>query len=197
MIVMKFNYPDGATPLEYEEYLDLIPTHITTQEQLNAWEQQNIFAGEKWAQNKKIIVSVGFIQQLHKHMFDETWKWAGKFRRSGKNIGIDWHMIPVELKKLCDDVNYQLEHQSFSDDEIAIRLHHRLVWIHPFPNGNGRHARLMADLLIVKRGGKRFSWGMNQNLDLYKATPIRKQYIQALQQADKGDYDLLIAFARS
>ena len=191
---MKFNYPEGATPLELEEILALIPIHITTQEQLNAWEQRNIFFAQQWARNKKDIISSAFIQQLHKHMFNETWKWAGTFRRSGKNIGIDWHMIPVELKKLCDDVSYQLEHQSFSDDEIAIRMHHRLVWIHPFPNGNGRHARLLADLFIMQRNHPRFSWGMNQ--DLYKATEIRKRYIEALRLADNGDYAKLIAFAR-
>jgi mobile mystery protein B len=104
-------------------------------------------------------------------------------------------MIPEELKKLCADIEYQLQHNSFPDDEIAIRLHHRLVWIHPFPNGNGRHARLMADLLIRQKGTPRFSWGSNQNL--YKTTPGRKQYIEALRLADKGDYSALIVFARS
>lgn len=192
---MKFDYPEGATPLEPEEIADLIPTHITTHEQLNAWEQKNIISAEKWARKKKDIISVHFIQQLHKQMFNETWKWAGTFRHSGKNIGVDWYTIPVELKKLCDDVKYQWENKSFSDDEIAVRMHHRLVWIHAFPNGNGRHARLMADLLIMQLGHTRFSWGINQ--DLYKATPIRKQYIDALRLADQGDYSKLINFARS
>lgn len=192
---MKLNYPEGATPLQPEELLDLIPKHIITQEQLNAWEQRNILLAEKWARKKKEIISIEFIQELHKRMFNETWKWAGKFRRSEKNIGIDWHKIPVELKKLCDDVHHQLEQASFSDDEIAVRLHYRLVWIHPFPNGNGRHARLMADLLIMQRGRPRFSWGMNQ--DLYKATPVRKEYIDALRLADRGDFSRLIVFARS
>jgi Fic-DOC domain mobile mystery protein B len=192
---MKYNYPEGATPLESEEILGLIPQHITTHEQLNAWEQRNILEGEKWARKKRNIVSVDFIKKLHVHMFSQTWKWAGKFRQSGKNIGVDWHMISIELQKLCDDVNYQLEHHSFSDDEIAVRFHHRLVWIHPFPNGNGRHARLMADLLIMHLKHARFSWGMHH--DLYKATAIRKQYIEALRLADRGNYSLLISFARS
>lgn len=192
---MKFNTPEGATPLEPEEILDLIPQHITTQDQLNAWEQKNILEAEQWARKKRDILSVEFIKQLHKNMFDHTWKWAGSFRLSEKNIGIDWLLIPVELKKLCDDVNYQLEQYTFSDDEIAIRLHHRLVWIHPFPNGNGRHTRLLADLLAIKLGHPRFTWGMKQ--DLYKSTPIRKQYIDALRRADRGDYAPLIAFARS
>jgi Fic-DOC domain mobile mystery protein B len=192
---MKLIYLDGATPLEPEELADLVPQHISNQEQLNEWEQANIIAAEHWAARKKDIISVHFIQLLHKHMFNKTWRWAGKFRHSGKSIGIDWPLIPEELKKLCDDVTYQLENKSYPPDEIAIRMHHRLVWIHPFPNGNGRHARLMADLLIMLQGRPRFSWGANQ--DLHHATQTRKQYVQALQLADKGDYSALIAFARS
>lgn len=192
---VKIVSPPGSTPLEPEELDGLIPLHITTQEQLNAWEQANIIEAERWASKKKNLLSVGFIQKLHCHMFNQTWKWAGKFRFSGKNIGINWHMIPEELQKLCVDVLYQLANNSFPDDEIAIRMHHRLVWIHPFPNGNGRHARLMADLLIMQRGTPRFSWGATQNL--YEATPVRKKYIKALQLADQGDYSELIIFARS
>ena len=128
-------------------------------------------------------------------MFNKTWKWAGQFRKSEKNIGIAWKKIPEMLKALCDDVQYQIKHTTFSHDEIAIRFHHRLVFIHPFPNGNGRHARLAADLLIVQLGDKRFTWGMNQ--DLTQEGSVRKEYIQALQLADKGDYATLITFARS
>ena len=192
---MKFNYPDGSTPLEQEELADLIPDHIVTQEQLNAWEERNILIAQEWALKQEEILTISFIKQLHKYMFNKTWKWAGQFRKSDKNIGIHWPQISTKTRELCDDVSYQLENNVFSYDEIAIRLHHRLVWIHPFPNGNGRHARLMADLLIMQQKGSRFSWGMHQ--DLYRATPIRKQYITALQCADKGDYSLLLAFARS
>ena len=195
--MMKFNYPDGATPLEPEELAELMPTHITVQEQLNAWEEKNILEAQSWAFKQKNILSVEFIEKLHTRMFNHTWKWAGKFRKTEKNIGIEWFLIPTELKKLCDDINYQLTHEISSCDEIAIRLHYRLVWIHSFPNGNGRHARLMADLLITKLGQPRFSWGMQQQQDLYQATPVRKQYIDALQAADKSDYSKIIAFARS
>ena len=148
---MKFNYPLGSTPLEPEELAELIPDHIITQEELNAWEE--------------------------------------------KNIGISWFQISVKIKELCDDVQYQLNNHSYSIDEIAIRFHHRLVWIHAFPNGNGRHARLMADLLLIQQNKSRFSWGMYQ--DLYAANPIRKQYIEALQLADYGDYSKLLLFVRS
>ncbi len=192
---MNFDYPAGATPLSHEELRELIPSHIETQEELNAWEEKNIIEAQSWACKQKNILSEEFIKKLHKHMFNKTWKWAGKFRQTGKNIGILWSLIPVSVKDLCEDVRYQLEHHIFSKDEIAIRFHHKLVWIHPFPNGNGRLARLIADLLIVQHEGKRFSWGMHQSL--YKQTPVRKLYIEALQKADKGDYSDLLLFARS
>jgi Fic-DOC domain mobile mystery protein B len=193
--MMKFNYPIGSTPLEHEELAELIPDHITTQEELNAWEEKNILIAQEWAFRQKEILSVSFIKQLHEHMFNETWKWAGRFRKSEKNIAIHWPQIPIKIKELCDDARYQLDHSIFSKDEIAVRFHHRLVFIHPFSNGNGRHARLMADLLITQQGGIRFSWGMHQ--DLYKATPVRSQYIESLRLADRGDYSKLLKFARS
>lgn len=195
---MKFNYPEGSTPLAPDELIQLIPIHITTQEELNAWEEKNILAAQQWALKalkNKDLVSVSFIQQLHLHMFNNTWKWAGEFRKSEKNIGIDWFQIPIKIKDLCNDVNYQINHKTYSKEEIAIRFHHRLVWIHTFSNGNGRHARLMADLLIMKHGKPRFSWGMHQNL--YKANDTRKLYINALRLADSGDYSKLLIFATS
>lgn len=193
--MMKFNYPEGSTPLELEELKALIPDHITTQEELNAWEEKNILIAQQWALRQKQVLSLSFIKKLHEHMFNETWKWAGQFRRSEKNIGIHWPQIPMKIKELCDDVHYQLDHHVFSNDEISIRFHHRLVVIHPFANGNGRHARLMADLLIMQLGGIRFSWGMHQ--DLYKSTSVRTHYIESLQRADRGDYSKLLIFARS
>ena len=192
---MKFDNPIGSTPIDSDDLAGLIPKHIDTQEELNAWESQNILEAEPWAFKQQNILNVDFIKELHKKMFDHTWTWAGKFRHTDKNIGVDWKKIPVMLKDLCDDVQYWITNKTFSPDEIAVRFHHRLVYIHPFANGNGRHARLMADLLIVKLGGLRFSWGSGQ--DLTKSTPVRKQYIEALQLADKGDYSKLLAFARS
>lgn len=194
--MMKFNYPLGSTPLEQDELIQLIPDHITTQEELNAWEERNILDGQQWAfKQSEAILTIDFIKKLHKHMFDQTWKWAGQFRTSDKNIGCHWPLITSKVKELCDDVLYQLDHKVYLYDEIAIRFHHRLVWIHPFPNGNGRHARLIADVLIVHLDNPRFSWGMNQNL--YHDNAVRKRYIEALQLADHGDYAKLILFARS
>ncbi len=194
-MTVKLDYPPGATPLDADELASLIPGHITTQGELNEWEQLNIVEGESWARKqRKEILNEGFLRQLHKQMFGETWKWAGEFRRTDKNIGVDWLKIGVELRKLIDDAHYQVEHASYPPDEIAVRFHHRLVAIHPFPNGNGRHARLMADLLVERLGQPRFTWGRRSLVD---TSETRQQYIAALQAADRRDIAPLLAFARS
>ena len=190
----------GATPLDADELASLMPGHISTQGELNEWEQLNIVHGENWARKqRREILSETFVRQLHKQMFGETWKWAGEFRKSDKNIGVDWLKIGVELKKLLDDARYQVEHASYAPDEIAVRLHHRLVVIHLFPNGNGRHARLMADLLAERLGRPRFTWGSGSLVDasLIDATDARQRYIAALQAADARDIAPLLEFARS
>lgn len=194
---MKLNYAPGATPLDLDEINGLIPVHITTQGDLNEWEAANILSAQNWlfsVSNHGDFLNIDFTKLLHKKMFSETWKWAGLFRSSAKNIGVDPQMITTELKKLLDDVAYQVINNSFPIDEIAYRFHHRLVWIHPFPNGNGRHARLMTDLLLVQAGRSRFTWG-EQKLENDGAT--RKQYINALRNADKHDYSALAEFVRS
>ena len=192
---MKFNYPSGATPLDPDEAAGLIPAHITTQRQLNEWELANIVEGERWAFSRKRgdLLSVQFVKRLHKQMFGSTWRWAGIFRSTEKNIGMDPAQIATEIKKLCDDVVYQIEHKSYPLDEIAVRFHHRLTWIHPFPNGNGRHARLMTDLLLKQNGSKPFNWG---NSDLVVPGEVRDRYIAALRAADGRDYALLFNFVR-
>lgn len=198
--MIAFDYPAGATPLDADELASLIPGHISTQGELNEWEQLNIVQGEAWARKqRKEILEEAFVRQLHQKMFGETWRWAGRFRQSDKNIGVDWLRIGVELKNLLDDVRYQVAHASYSPDEIAVRLHHRLVAIHPFPNGNGRHARLMADLLATRLGQPRFSWGSRSlnEANLTSASAARQRYITALQAADARDYAPLLAFARS
>lgn len=192
---VELDYPPGATPLDADELGSLIPGHITTQGELNEWEQLNIVHGENWARRqRKEIHNEAFVRQLHKQMFGETWKWAGEFRRSDKNIGVHWLMIGVELKKLLDDTHYQVAHASYPPDEIAVRFHHRLVAIHPFPNGNGRHARLMADLLVERLGQPRFTWGSRSLVD---ASDTRQRYIAALQAADARDISPLLDFVRS
>lgn len=186
----------SATPIDPDEAKGLIPD-LVTQPQLNEYEQLNIAAARIWAQTsrflKRQLLTRDGLQRLHQRMFDRTWKWAGQFRRSDKNIGIPWTEIPVAVQTLCDDTNYQLAHESFSLEEIAVRFHYRLVTIHPFPNGNGRHARLAADLLCIQRGGQAFKWGAS-SLDKGGA---RSAYLDALKLADKGDFLPLMQFASS
>lgn len=193
-----FEYLPGATPLNPDESAGLMPRHITTQSQLNEWEQNNILDAEQWMIGKKFLLNQiatrDFICSVHRRMFAKTWKWAGDFRQSNKNIGVDWLIVSVELKKLCDDLIFQIEKNVFGIDEAAMQFHHRLVLIHPFPNGNGRHARLMTDIFLLSQRCERFLWGDHQSMT--STTVIRKNYIEALRAADRGDYGLLKVFLR-
>ena len=195
--MVEFDYPQGATPLDPNQIEGLIPTHITTRSELDRWEQDNINEALAWldSHNPKDILSDGFIKRLHKRMFDNVWKWAGEFRKTDKNIGVSWRMISNDLKQLCDDIKFMIDDKAMSEDEIAARFHHRLVKIHLFPNGNGRHARLMADILLEKVFRKKpFTWGRE---NLAQSGDDRTRYIEALKAADRGDYELLLEFVRS
>jgi len=195
---MEFQYAPGATPLDPDEAAGLVLTHITTQGDLNAWEQANILQGDRWArrQKKRDLLDEGFVRELHKKMFDQTWQWAGTFRKSNKNIGVDWPQISMKLRDLLDNTRYQIEHQVFDPDEIVVRFHHQLVWIHAFPNGNGRHARLMADILTMRLGLPRMTWG-GGTVALTSVGAVRETYLTALRAADRGQLENLIEFARS
>ncbi|QQS06913.1 MAG: mobile mystery protein B [Fibrobacterota bacterium] len=190
-----FQEPDDATPLTIEEKRELIPSHIAFRSDLNEAEQSNIARAQDWALGRRRdVLDEKFVRELHRRMLGDVWRWAGKFRTSERNIGITHSHIPVALRQLLDDTKAWVADQTFSVDEIAVRFHHRLVKIHPFPNGNGRHARLMADLLVLSLGGKRFSWG---SANLQDSGDMRRRYITALQAADHHDIALLLQFARS
>jgi len=190
------DYSPGATPLSPDELQGLIPSFVTTQGALNEFEQANISRGAAWAhKSRQDVLTEKFIMNLHKRMFDATWKWAGKYRTSDKNIGCPYWDIPMKVTELIKNTQTQIDSQSMVPDEIAIRFHHKLVSVHPFPNGNGRHSRLMADLLIVRLGGKPFSWG--GNIDLASPSETRSSYLSALRAADARDIALLLLFARS
>jgi Fic-DOC domain mobile mystery protein B len=189
--------PDGATPLDGEELEGLLPTHLVNRGHLNEWEQQNIEAALLWLsrQRRPRPLEEAWLRRLHREMFGQSWRWAGQYRISDKSIGADWRQIRLQVPALLADIAYQLEHRVELRDHVAIRFHHRLVSIHPFPNGNGRHARLIADVLIEQLGAPRFSWGGSSNL--VEASTLRQRYIAALQQADRGDISALLAFARA
>ncbi len=194
---MNFDYPEGATPIDLDEAQGLLLPHISTRAELDRWEQENISEAEDTVlgRKQKNILTEKYARSLHKRMFGTVWRWAGEFRRSQKNIGIDWMQVPAALHQLFQEVDGWLEYQAYPSDEIAARFHHRLVAIHVFPNGNGRHARLMTDVLLVHLSGEEcFSWGQE---NLTNAGDCRRRYIEALQAADRYDYGLLLAFVRS
>lgn len=186
----------GATPLDPDETDGLIPSHISTQAQLNEWEEANILEARRWVFERRRgdILTEEFTREMHRRMFDKTWKWAGDFRRSDKNIGVDSGQIAIRLRQLLDDARYWIQHHTYPIDEIAARFHHRLVSIHPFANGNGRHARLMADILLVQTDAQPFTWGSKT---LVTDGAERNTYVAALRAADAGDIKPLLQFARS
>ena len=196
---INFEYQDGQTPLDEEEKEGLLITTITTRAELDEFEQLNIQKAIEWTLTRKFkaekLLTENFIKELHQKMFGDTWAWAGKFRNSNKNLGVNSFMVGVELKNLLDDVKFWINHNIYQPDEIAIRFKHRIVSIHCFSNGNGRHSRLMADVIIEHLFNQPvYSWG---NTNLINAGEARKQYLSTVKQADKGDIYPLIQFARS
>ena len=196
---LTIEYIEGQTPLDDDEKEGLRIPSITTREELDEFEQLNIEKAIQWTFGKKISVeqlfSEKFIKGLHKRMYGEVWKWAGTFRTSEKNIRIKSYLIAIELKQLLDDAIFWKENNTYNPAELAIRFKHRLVSIHCFANGNGRHSRLMADLIMEKiYDSTFFSWGSS---NLVKATETRSNYIQAVRKADNNDIEPLISFAKS
>lgn len=191
-----FYAEDDATQLTPEERDGLIPTHITLRSELNELEQKNIAEANLWAfLRKRNLLNESFLRTLHERMFNKVWRWAGTYRTTEKNIGINPPFrIQPELRQLVDDVTFWIDNKSYPPDEIAVRFHHRLVFIHPFSNGNGRWSRLAADLLIVQLRGQRFTWG---SANIQTAGEVRHNYIDALHKADDHDLGPLIGFARS
>jgi Fic-DOC domain mobile mystery protein B len=195
---MMFHYAPGQTPIDAAEADELIPP-LTTQDELNEWEQQNIIAARDWALSNRVLskcdpLSEEYLLHLHERMFDQTWKWAGKIRARDKNIGVPFYTIRIRLREFLDDARYWQEQKAFSFDEFAMRFHHRLVQIHLFPNGNGRHARLAVDIITRKSRKPDFSWG---SVSLVKPGESRAAYLDAIHAADDGNYQPLVKFSRS
>lgn len=196
-MALEFEEQDGQTPLDPDEKAGLIPDYLETRDQLNDWEQENILLAVRWLARRKNpdVLSEGFCRELHKRMFGKTWAWAGTFRRSDKSIGCDWRQVATRLDQLFGNTKYWVQEKTFAPDELATRFHHALVFIHPFPNGNGRHSRMMADALLTLMGERAFSWGSGANL--VDANEVRAQYLGALRAADQKDFTALLAFVRS
>ena len=190
---------DGKTPLEADELDELLIRDINTREELNEYEQRNIEKAIVWTMGRTFsadqLLNDGFIRRLHKLMYGKVWSWAGKYRKTNKNIGIEKHLISQELRMAIDDCKFHIKNDSFPPDEISIRFKHRLVSIHCFPNGNGRHSRLMADLIIEHVFNLPvFSWGA---ANLSGNNDVRKSYLHSIRKADQGEFSELVQFARS
>lgn len=179
---------EGPTPLDPDEAEGLIPS-LSTQGELNEFEALNILEGATWARRstkvRKALLDQATLRQIHNRMFGSTWRWAGKYRLTQMSIGCEAWRISSELKRLIDDVQSGLQFESYPPEEIAARFHHRIVWIHPFPNGNGRFARLATELLCEQSGWTLPSRGAS---DLTRPREARKSYIKALQAADQHDH---------
>jgi Fic-DOC domain mobile mystery protein B len=185
-----FDADNNATPLTEAERADLIPTHISLRSELNELEQKNVAQAYVWAlRRKRQVIDEAFLKGLHRRMFKAVWRWAGEYRTSDRNLGVKPYRIQPELFQIIGDVRYTIQHKSYT-----VRFKHRVVSVHPFPNGNGRWSRLAGDLLIVQQGGARFTWG---GTNIQSEGDVRKRYIDALHAADGHDLAPLIAFARS
>lgn len=196
---LDLDYTDGQTPLDEDEKDGLLIPTIATRGELDEFEQQNIEQAVLWSLNRSlkadVVFTEDFIRGLHKRMYNNIWAWAGEFRKSNKNIGVDKWQIPTELRTLLDDTKFWYTNNTYSPDETTIRFKHRLVSIHCFANGNGRHSRLMADIVIEKIFKlPHYTWGA---ANIIKQADTRSAYLDAIKAADKGDIQPLINFARA
>lgn len=192
---MNFGDPDGATPLGPDEMAGLKFSHVTTRGELDELEQANIQQGLLWlfARKRGDILDPLFLCKVHEHLFGDVWDWAGSYRQREMNIGIDPRQIGVQLKIHLDNARYWAEIKTFSPLETAARFHHRLVEIHLFANGNGRHARFAADLFLRDYFDHPvIEWTGGQNLQV--SSERREAYISALRAADSGDFEPLLDF---
>ncbi len=187
--------PDAVIPLDLDELDGLKFKHVSTRGELDQLEQVGITEGLKWLnkQQNAAVLSEAFVIELHKRLFGSVWKWAGMFRRTEKNIGVDPIQVAIQLRQLLDDAKYWVEHGIYSPRELAARFHHKLVFIHPFPNGNGRHARIMTDAVLTKLLKEpAIDWAGGYRLEAMNER--RNQYIAALRAADEHDFRALLEF---
>ena len=193
---LNWEFTGGETRLDEDEIDGLRIPLITTRAELDEHEQANIQRAHIWLAKRRTkphdLLTDAFVKRLHKAMYNEVWKWAGEFRKTEKNIGVDPIRIATDLRQLLDDALHWTEHNTYPPDELAMRVKHRMVCIHCFSNGNGRHSWLHADLLVAALGGEQFSWGAFSEMP-----DVRERYFEALRKADRGDLMPLIAFARS
>ncbi|HBH79510.1 MAG TPA: mobile mystery protein B [Nitrospira sp.] len=198
MTIADGTQPGGET--SGDDISGLILAHLETRAERNVAEAQAIsLAYDKYifeARRKKQgtrWLTDEFIRNVHQDMLGSIWDWAGKYRRDNLNIGMDWHLIPEQVRLLCDDfLHWDAQASTMPVLEVAARLQNRLTKIHPFRNGNGRHARLMTDIFFLSRRHPLLEWPQTQLMS--EGHQIRAQYITAMQDADQGDFSSLVKF---
>jgi len=200
--ILSHQYSDGNTPIRPEEAEQLIPK-ISTMKELNEYEALNILQGQTWAFSNRTMNATNplyesYVRTLHAKMFDQVWKWAGTYRKHELNIGCDPRDILQRVPQLLGNVQYWLEHKTFLLDECFVRFHHQLVSkIHPFPNGNGRHARMITDIVAVKLRHPEFTWGAGRDLVTDGDARIRYLAARRALDANQNDVKAMLGFARS
>jgi Fic-DOC domain mobile mystery protein B len=199
--ILNQKYSDGNTPIRPDEAEQLVPS-ISTIGELNEYEALNILQARKWAFDSRTMRSTDpleepYVRELHHRMFDNVWKWAGNYRQTERNVGCDPNEIVQRIPQLLANTRYWLENKTFSTDEALLRFHHQLTTIHPFANGNGRHARMLADVVAVKYDSAEFTWGAGK--DPVAQGSARTRYLAALRTLDANENDVksLLEFARS
>jgi Fic-DOC domain mobile mystery protein B len=192
------NVEDGQTPLTDDEQLGL-KLSILTRAQLNENEGMNINEARRWVMNPRVLrrakmLDNDFVRELHRRMFNGVWKWAGLYRTTDRNLGWEPFRITEGVHNALEDALHQFANSTYTREETAIRLHYRMVVIHPWVNGNGRHARLLADAAVSAWGGAPLSWGLSA--DLAGPGNARKNYLSAMKEADRGNFVPLFTFCR-
>lgn len=184
----------GQTLLGPDDRRGLKPTWVRTRHDLNEAEQANIIRALSRMRPpaKESILDDLWLRELHRMMFGEVWSWAGSYRTRQTNLGIDPDQVAPAVRNLAEDARLWSS-QEADATVVGARFHHRLTLIHPFPNGNGRHARAAASFLVQALAGPRLSWGRG-----YGDTNLaRTRYLGALRAADRGDLEPLVAFVTS
>jgi Fic-DOC domain mobile mystery protein B len=187
---------DGSTPLDHDQIKGIRFAHLTTMGELDELEDENIQRGLEWLNHQKTkdYLSIEFLCKLHEKLFGEVWKWAGKFRTVEVNISkYRHHDVRPQLHNFFEDIKLWISGGKMSWDEISAEMHHRLVTIHPFPNGNGRTTRIFTEYVQKRNQQQVTSWGSTRKIDQKKR---RDDYIKALRLADIGDFRALIDFMK-
>lgn len=185
---------DGSTPLDPDQIRGIKFSHLVNMGELDEVEDLNIQKGLEWLNRQKgdDYLSMEFLCKLHEKLFGDVWKWAGTFRKVEVNLSkIKYYDVGPQLKMFFEDAKLWIEGGRMSWDEISAEMHHRLIAIHPFPNGNGRTTRIYTEYVQKRNKQAVTSWKASLNHDPKER---RRVYIKSLQQADKGDFRPLIEF---